>query len=265
MLILPSLIILQISFLQRNGMDITADAIPFQSNSNNNIKPLFDLPFLNKKRHEYDLQQQQQQQHHHYHPLVKHSHHTSKVLSLLRGGDDDSSSVIEEESTIIASSDNSNDNNEEEDNLEDRVYAAMRKLGISVDENEQDNNTNDDMECKDGVCALPSSSTTSSTTKEEKRTNTEDIQTMTKRISKELNVDEQIVFAAIGATLTHNKNSENEDDDVIYNEDAAREMIQNELNAIQRVMEDCDEVSFICFVQILSFLCKRDMNLIDSH
>ena len=86
----------------------------------------------------------------------------------------------------------------------------------------------EEIECKDGVCEIPEKSNAS----------LEDAMTMTKRLSNEMDVDETIVYAAIGATMTLGEGSEEER----LNEGAAREMIQNEVNAIARVMEDCEEV-----------------------
>ena len=199
----------------------TIDAIPFQSSKSLN----------------YAFKTQQQQQQH-------------AVMNNIRGGEE--ASLLEEATSTSPTATTVNNNEEEDeddDSLEDRVYAAMRKLGISVDENDENENG---MDCKDGVCTLPSES--SSTTV---KTNTEDIETMTKRIAKDMNVDEAIVYAAIGATVTRNDNDDNDDNDdnVIFNEDAAREMIQNEVEAIQRVMEDCDEVcvNFVILYSICFF------------
>ncbi len=161
-------------------------------------------------------------------------------LNKMRGGD---------QITNVASSQEKGKREEVEDelSLEDHVHAAMRKLGLTVN-NDNETNENVDLECKDGVCTIPNttSSTDTTNTKRISSNSGEDIQTITKRLAKEMDVDESIVFAAIGATLDPiglDDNNKKDDESSRINEDAAREMIQNEISAIQRVMEDCDEVS----------------------
>ena len=188
--------------------------------------------------------------HHHHHqsnspPPISHSAFVRPVFSL-RGGESTETEI--DETAIVAETKHDDDvEEEEEESLEDKVHAAMRRLGLSPDGSpisENDTSTNSaeeeekEMECKDGVCELP---------KEPKAAAPlEDAMTMTKRLSSEMEVDETIVYAALGATMTIGEGSEEER----LNEDAAREMIQNEMSAIARVMEDCDEVreiGFVCF------------------
>ena len=174
------------------------------------------------------------------------------VMTSIRGGD---SSTPASTTTAIDNTDEQQD--EEEMSLEDRVHAAMKKLGISVDGDDNDtiieenevSSTTSGVECNDGVCTLPSSSNdsnTSSTTN-----NNEDVQAVTKRLAKEMNVDESIAFAAIGATMKIEDSSNQSNQSARIDESAARDVIQNELNAIQRVMEDCEEVRSL----IIYFLC----------
>jgi len=70
----------------------------------------------------------------------------------------------------------------------------------------------------------------------------EDIETTIHRISKEMNIDESIVTAALGATL--DAGDANNGDGSI-NEEAARKMIQIEIDAIESVEEDCEEVKIL--------------------
>ena len=165
----------------------------------------------------------------------------------IRGGDDATTAadIIEKENADAVTG--TVDNDEEEDealSLEERVHAAMRKLGLSVDDdekNESTGETNGNLECKDGVCTIKDEEGTK-TTSPPKQRNSEDIHTVTKRIAKEMDVDESIAFAAIGATLYPAEDDDANENSRI-NVDAAKEMIQYEVDAIQRVMEDCEEVS----------------------
>ncbi len=198
-----------------------SNAIPFHPSKISSLLP-FQRHLLNQKNHSNN----------------EYPH--SILLNQIRGGEE----AALEESVVSPTPSMEESSTQEEDNLEDRVYAAMRKLGISVDDESKNDSSdeNGSVECKDGVCTIPSVSSTSTTPPQKKPENQEDIQTMTKRIAKDMDVDESIVYAAIGATVT--QIGEEDEHDVIYNEDAAREMIQNEVDAIQRVMEDCEEVSF---------------------
>ena len=147
----------------------------------------------------------------------------------LRGG---------EESTETATNEamENKDDLEDEESLEDKVHAAMRRLGLSPDGSSASDAAStsaaasdvEEIECKNGACALPA----------DPKPPLEDAMTMTKRLSIEMEVDETIVYAALGATMMPGEGSEEER----LNEIAAREMIKNEMNAIARVMEDCDEV-----------------------
>ena len=155
---------------------------------------------------------------------------------------------------------------EKRESLEDRVHAAMKKLGLSFDGNGNISDTSvgtdtsvGAAECKDGNSNLPTSSSPDKSDKSswtnlgEDGKPKEDIRTIAKRIADEMKVDESIVLAAIGATLNSDgevaKSGENgaqdgEDDSLLrVNENAAKDMIQYEVDAINRVMGDCEEVS----------------------
>ena len=130
---------------------------------------------------------------------------------------------------------------EEEESLEDRVQAAMKKLGLASTEeiakaaegveDGGDSNGDGDANCENGVCEIKPSLPSPD--------NTESFQDMMIRLSKEMNVDENIVMAALGATMMVGTEPEEQRLD----EAAARTMIQYEIDAIQKVMEDSDEVS----------------------
>jgi len=167
--------------------------------------------------------------------LVRHEQQEIKPIFAaqilkIRGGDEETATVPSSTQTDdVAQNEEEQEDGEGED-LEVRVHAAMKKLGLSF--GGQDDDKNSDIggeECKDGVCTIPTE--TSNKPKE-------DVKTMTTRIAKDMNIDESIVYAAIGATLKPGDG----DEESRLNEDAARVMIQNEVDAIQRVMEDCEEV-----------------------
>ena len=177
------------------------------------------------------------------------------VIQSLRGGESTETQVDDETQASVSTSDpiisstpdeeikeqTDTSKKEEEESLEDKVHAAMRRLGLSppTDTQETSSSSEAQVECKDGVCELPSTSTSSTTAPSKPL---EDAHTMTQRLAKELSVDESIVHAALGATMTPESESEGLKEEERLNEDAARIMIQNEMDAISRVMEDCDEV-----------------------
>jgi 3-phosphoglycerate kinase len=119
--------------------------------------------------------------------------------------------------------------------LDDKVQAAMKRLGIDppVAQDEHDDNATEEsesatavpsnVECKDGVCEI----------KEEQEENVMDLGN---RIAKEMNVHVSLAMAALGATHSSDTTSPE------YNESAARVLIQQELDAMKSISEDCDEV-----------------------
>jgi hypothetical protein len=123
----------------------------------------------------------------------------------------------------------------EEMSLDDKVQAAMKRLGIDppVAQDEHDDNATEEsesatavpsnVECKDGVCEI----------KEEQEENVMDLGN---RIAKEMNVHVSLAMAALGATHSSDTTSPE------YNESAARVLIQQELDAMKSISEDCDEV-----------------------
>jgi hypothetical protein len=119
----------------------------------------------------------------------------------------------------------------EEESLEDRVHAAMKKLGLSSPEDIAKAAEGTDA-CEDGVCEIKPSVPSPD--------NTESFQDMVVRLAKDMDVDSNIVQAAIGATMQVGTAPEEQRLD----EQAARTMIQYEIEAIQKVMEDCEEVSY---------------------
>ncbi len=129
---------------------------------------------------------------------------------------------------------------EEEASLEDRVHAAMKKLGLSTPptSSTDENAEADGVVCKDGVCALPTEVEDEAPPSVPSPDNTESFEDMKARLAKDMGVDENIVRAAIGATMAVG----DEPEEVRLDEKAARAMIEQERDAIQRVMEDSEEV-----------------------
>ena len=122
----------------------------------------------------------------------------------------------------------------EEESLEDRVQAAMKKLGLASPEEIEKAAEGIDS-CENGVCEIKPSVPSPD--------NTESFQDMSARLAKDMDVDETIVQAALGATMQVGTEPEEQR----LNEEAARAMIQYEIDAIQKVMEDSEEVSlFVC-------------------
>jgi len=149
------------------------------------------------------------------------------------------------------------DNVEEEVSLEDKVAAAMAKLGLSPDGLENDGQNENDGEAKEAETDNNPPEETQEEEEEEETEPTnehehENIQTTIQRISKDMNVDERIVVAALGATR-----EENGVEDGRLNEKAAREMIQMELDAIASVEEDCEEVQTLISEGHQPFLARR--------
>ena len=126
---------------------------------------------------------------------------------------------------------------EEEPSLDERVMAAMNKLGISNNSGEtsvtSDSSSNNGVECKDGVCAVPPAVETTKITEEEFRKEFEDL-------------DDTIIFAALSATREVSTDKSN-DDEVQWNYDAARMLLQQELDAIKRITPDSPEVRMYAF------------------
>ena len=155
----------------------------------------------------------------------------SDLLNQVPRGGADSTTVAEDVASDSAAAG-------EEKSLDEKVREAMKKYGLNPDvevpaddddDNEEDDVASTEMNCEGGVCEIPS---------EQAIQTEEDINDMTDRIATELDVDRQIVLAALGATST------GEGDHRRVDEALARELIVAERDAISGVTEDCDEVRF---------------------
>jgi len=152
----------------------------------------------------------------------------------------------------------------EEESLDDRVYAAMRRLGLEVDDGINNKNEDDiarssnavaveigEEDCEGGACSMRSPGDNDETkiaeydnaaaidddddVKEESKApqNEEnDARSLAERISTDMNVPIDISVMAVYSTLSSGA----------INEEAARDIVQTELNAVSGVPEDCDEV-----------------------
>jgi len=139
--------------------------------------------------------------------------HGVDVWGVVRGGANSDVEEIEEE---------------EEPSLDERVMAAMNKLGIIPPEDE-DNNDEDNVveeeDCgdEDGVCAIP---------EQEESLSGEELEEEFRKEFAEL--DDSIILAALSATRDVSTDE--------WNLDAARLLLQQEVDAFQRITADCVEV-----------------------
>jgi thioredoxin-like negative regulator of GroEL len=181
---------------------------------------------------------------------------TSRSFLSLRGGDDD------ENASAAASSDTSDlgapaSTSNEEPSLDEKVYAAMKKLGMnppsSVPEGEED--------CKDGVCAIPEQlqeqPQKSSTPPAVVTVNPYELAS---KIAKELHVDDRLAMAAIGAT-----SSFGESNNRVYNEQAAKDMIQQELDLIAQIPADAPDVEQLVSEGFDSFMSRRALAFAEQN
>lgn len=123
---------------------------------------------------------------------------------------------------------------EEEISLDDKVQAAMKRLGIDPPGGGAVG-APEDAKCEKGVCKL---SVADVVPVEEEEGEEQDADALAEKIALEMKVDKNIAMAAIGAT------AQTGDSEAGFklNEDAARAMIQYELDAIGAVSQDSDEV-----------------------
>lgn len=149
--------------------------------------------------------------------------------------------------------------------LDEKVQAAMRKLGLVTPPSLDD----DDGECENGVCPIPSDSTSSSTndasllvpsSSTEKSSPslspdavTDDPTEMAIRIAKDMNVDGRLSMAALRATATMSDTSNRK----TFNESAARAMIQQELDLIESIPTDSPNVQTLTNEGHSTFLSRR--------
>ena len=176
---------------------------------------------------------------------------TSLIL-FPRGGDADSAVLAEDENVATQELPALDD-----ESLDDRVSAAMKRLGLEVEEEEglsaeTSTASVDSGNCEGGVCAMPDANTESTTETEittEEAVTQQDIDKIAESISAEMSVPKDIVFAAIYSTFDNNK----------VNEEAARSMVEAEVSAIANVAEDSAEVQQLVSEGFDSFFARRSL------
>jgi hypothetical protein len=174
---------------------------------------------------------------------------TSFVLDV-RGGESSTTSEHAAATHVTATP------SSEEPSLDEKVYAAMKKLGISppTGKDEENNDSSSQVQCKDGLCPLP---------EEQTATSSEDPTEMAHRLAKEMNVDPRLSMAAIGATST--MGGGDDENQRIFNESAARNMIQQELDLISSIPSDSDEIKTLTEEGFDSFLARRALAFAENN
>jgi hypothetical protein len=184
----------------------------------------------------------------------------SSLIVDIRGGDD----VTITDDYIATSTETAP--MKEEKSLDEKVYAAMEKLGLSppsTDGNDNDDaidDTADDIECNDGVCPVPKKKEESEQEQVKIQANPNE---MADRLAKEMNVDSRLTMAAIGATSTIGGNGNEEQR--VFNESAARLMIQQELDLIDSIQIDSEDVQALTEEGYDEFLSRRALAFAESN
>ena len=139
--------------------------------------------------------------------------------------------------------------------LDEKVQAAMKKLGLPVD--------NDDGDCPGGVCPMPTATVDNNNDENaDDRISEDQVWTKAAEIAKSMQVDESLVMAALGATATIdpvNKNTR------MYSESAARAMIQQELDLIDTIPTDSDAVQQLVSEGHDQFLSRRALAFAEGN
>lgn len=140
---------------------------------------------------------------------------------------------------------------QEEKSLDEKVYAAMEKLGLSAPSvGEGDATPN--LDCKDGVCAIPGEKNASNDDEMTKDSKVDDPIDMADRLAKELGIESYMAMAAIGATSTIGDGNER-----TFDESAAREMLKHELDLIASIPEDSESVQTLVAEGFDVFMSRR--------
>jgi len=206
---------------------IAAFAALVASTSTNGVvdatRPLATTAFINKARPRLSSQ-------------------TGLMLEV-RGGEE---SVAEAEAEAAPKDDKS---------LDEKVYAAMEKLGLSAPSNGDDDTSG--MDCKDGICAMPEQSGTPSIQRAQADEDPTDI---ADRIAEEMNVDSHLAMAAVGATSTIGDGNQR-----LFNEFAARAMIQQELDLIANIPEDSEAVKSLSGEGFDVFMTRRALAFAENN
>ncbi len=183
--------------------------------------------------------------------IQQHRQSRTALILFPRGGDADSAVVAEEED--VATQDVSAP---EEESLDDRVSAAMKRLGLEVEEEEliteaSTTASDDANNCEGGVCAMPDADATATTNTDsaEEAVTQQDIDKIAETISTEMDVPKDIALAAIYSTFNNGQ----------INEEAARTIVHAEVSAIANVAEDSAEVQQLVSEGFDMFFARRSL------
>mmetsp|Transcript_27415 Transcript_27415/g.40477 ORF Transcript_27415/g.40477 Transcript_27415/m.40477 type:complete len:615 (-) Transcript_27415:665-2509(-) len=139
--------------------------------------------------------------------------------------------------------------------LDEKVQKAMEKLGLA-------GNAEEKQECDGGKCELKSAeaSTETSSQLDTKSSTQEGPHVLAERISIEMGVTKDLAMAALGATALQQSGTERRLD-----EDAARALIQQELNLISGISEDREDVKRLVEEGHEMFLARRALAFADEN
>jgi thioredoxin-like negative regulator of GroEL len=173
------------------------------------------------------------------------------IVSQIRGGDGDTASGDTDTAILSVG---------EGPSLDEKVHAAMRKLGLSPPERSV--GEEDSVEYKDGTCPMPEAPLASeqqqSASKARPGKEKIDPYKLADTIAKEYNVDVVLAFACVGATQTQ------DGDEPEYHPQAARNMIRHELNLIDKIPEDSPDVLMLMSEGYDKFMSRRALAFADG-
>ncbi|KAI2513952.1 thioredoxin [Fragilaria crotonensis] len=138
--------------------------------------------------------------------------------------------------------------------LDEKVRNAMRKLGLSAPAMPQEDEPEGE-ECEGGACPLPTEEKVTTAAVEQ-----ESAFDMAVRIASDMGVNKDLAMAALGATGEISPGS-----DPKLNEDAARAMIQQELDIIQGVPDDNEDVQQLVSEGHEIFLARRALAFAEGN
>ena len=168
---------------------------------------------------------------------------------------------------------------DQEVTLDEKVQQAMQKLGIATtrpppppppsEASTQSETISDDKEtpldnCQDGVCTIPPTPPPSSLDQSDTNRNliTEDqVIEAAKSLAESMNVDQSLALAALSATSVHDENNRQR----LFDRDAGRQMIQQELNMISQIPEDSPLVHALIAEGFDPFLSRRALAFAEAN
>ena len=176
---------------------------------------------------------------------------TTSPTNLPRGGDAASTATTTEQS------------------LDDRVEAAMRRLGLSDEEETSASKSSGDTDgpegvtCEDGVCTVDEQDSTPTHDDSEKTTaasTQEEMFETAERLSEEMNVPKDIALAAVYSSFATDSEGIRQ-----INEAGARDIVQAELDAIAGVSEDSEPCKQLVGEGHDPFLARRALAFSDNN